>query len=616
MANTPTTTNRIILSTAPASASSNVTFTAGAAPTHYIDILHKALTTENKDKTRSLSYDKFDEDSEINQFAIDMMNSGYQVSPEDLKALKEYAKMNIDKEKGNWGTNAGKYRKKYDQYNRLRGRIDNLINNIYGSAKKFTIGGGEVEYGAEGYNDPNTTFYSNKAEAYKALQEQQAAQKEQEHQMADAAKWAGKNYMDTMLANTNGLKDQQLATDHEGLINQLVTYAGPIEDALVQNAKAGNTWGKNSQDIYNKAISNLINTGDFEKAVQLRNSMQARMANAKNWAKDWSAEKFATANNADNLFNNQVISTYLNSDAGRKAVNEYYDKTGAGFLDDYTKFQEEEKKKPALPNFAAAYNKNGGTMRKYQQGGQPTVAQIVLDAIQSLQNGDSSKIEALFSDKKTLSNVVGQLQTEVKNGNKEAAQALQMLQEVFEQLDPAQAPGATPSHKNGAKIAYIHRLATGCPEGTELKYFKKGGHICKACVEKAKKAKCGTKAQEGAELEKCGGKAKKKKYFQPGGAVSKKRTTPAPGTKQEADSAATADRLNKGKEVYSEKTGEWIRTSPNGRTIQKTDEDGAGTITIYTDKKGRKKQYVKPYANGGLLLSQLQQTYRNLNKQI
>lgn len=43
--------------------------------------------------------------------------------------------------------------------------------------------------------------------------------------------------------------------------------------------------------------------------------------------------------------------------------------------------------------------------------------------------------------------------------------------------------------KWGAKLNYINYLRGNCPQGYEMRYFKKGGKLCKVCVEKAKKQK-------------------------------------------------------------------------------------------------------------------------------
>lgn len=135
--------------------------------------------------------------------------------------------------------------------------------------------------------------------------------------------------------------------------------------------------------------------------------------------------------------------------------------------------------------------KQGGKMNKYQQGGQaPTAAQMVLQALSAAQQGDQSGLQQLFSDKKTAQAVIQQLQKEAQEGSEEAIQALEALKQIMS----GSKKQATMAQK-GAKLSYIHRLATGCPPGMEMTYFKKGGRLCKACIEKAKKAK------EGASLD-------------------------------------------------------------------------------------------------------------------
>lgn len=175
-------------------------------------------------------------------------------------------------------------------------------------------------------------------------------------------------------------------------------------------------------------------------------------------------------------------------------------------------------------NNIKGYHKNGGTMRKYQQGGQaPTAAQMVLQALSAAQQGDQSGLQQLFSDKKTAQAVIQQLQKEAQEGSEEAIQALEALKQIMS----GSKKQATMAQK-GAKLSYIHRLATGCPPGMEMTYFKKGGRLCKACIEKAKKAK------EGASGDRVLSEAPKKgkygfggffEYFKSGGKNPVKRVS-------------------------------------------------------------------------------------------
>ena len=161
----------------------------------------------------------------------------------------------------------------------------------------------------------------------------------------------------------------------------------------------------------------------------------------------------------------------------------------------YLKEQQEAQQRQSTPaKFTSAtltLFKQGGKMNKYQQGGQaPTAAQMVLQALSAAQQGDQSGLQQLFSDKKTAQAVIQQLQKEAQEGSEEAIQALEALKQIMS----GSKKQATMAQK-GAKLSYIHRLATGCPPGMEMTYFKKGGRLCKACIEKAKKAK------EGASLD-------------------------------------------------------------------------------------------------------------------
>lgn len=69
-------------------------------------------------------------------------------------------------------------------------------------------------------------------------------------------------------------------------------------------------------------------------------------------------------------------------------------------------------------------------------------------------------------------------------------QLIQKNPQIAEQLESfaqdfmAQVQG-TQSAKRGAKLSYIKSLKSGCPEGYEVTYNKKGGRLCKECVKKA-----------------------------------------------------------------------------------------------------------------------------------
>lgn len=115
-----------------------------------------------------------------------------------------------------------------------------------------------------------------------------------------------------------------------------------------------------------------------------------------------------------------------------------------------------------------------------------------------------------------------------QQGDQQAQQMLQSLVEIAKQ--GAQQPAQIARH--GAKLSYIKRLRGICPEGEELVMFKKGGRVCKKCVEKK---------ETGSELNPSGNKFdpyKNKNLSQQGAPTSKptsfqnlQQNSPAPASK-------------------------------------------------------------------------------------
>ena len=64
--------------------------------------------------------------------------------------------------------------------------------------------------------------------------------------------------------------------------------------------------------------------------------------------------------------------------------------------------------------------------------------------------------------------------------------------------------------KLGAKLEYINRLNGKCPEGTELKYYKVGGRLCKRCMQSEKKGGSIKDSGDAIQQFKAGRKCKKK----------------------------------------------------------------------------------------------------------
>ena len=145
--------------------------------------------------------------------------------------------------------------------------------------------------------------------------------------------------------------------------------------------------------------------------------------------------------------------------------------------------------------------KEGGRI-KFQAGGQmqDPIAEVISGLIQNPQQ----TIQAL-SQSKDANAIVQEIVKRAKAGDQQAAQAVQVLQQVMQQQ---QAPAA----KNGAKLDYFRRLRGKCPQGEEMVYMKNGGCMCQKKAdggkqEASQKKQFFTKKP----LDKCGGKMKKKK---------------------------------------------------------------------------------------------------------
>ena len=306
------------------------------------------------------------------------------------------------------------------------------------------------------------------------------------------------NYLQNSLKDTSWKDNNQYGWNGDSKLTQtdvynLIKHAGDAGSGLILNkkldayqdddyknfkfgdkskeafAKALDYYKKNNPALYN-AILNSNNYGEF-LGNNANYTKIDRLEPTKEGMSKWWEE---TKNSNQELVNS--IDEQANSTANVKQ-----------YLDDQKKAQQRQSTPAKFTSANLTLFKQGGKMNKYQQGGQaPTAAQMVLQALSAAQQGDQRGLQQLFSDKKTAQAVIQQLQKEAQEGSEEAIQAL----EALKQLMGGEKKQAAIAQK-GAKIAYIHRLSTGCPEGTELKYFKRGGQLCKACVKKAKKAKEG-----------------------------------------------------------------------------------------------------------------------------
>lgn len=297
-------------------------------------------------------------------------------------------------------------------------------------------------------------------------------------------------------------------------------------------------------------------------------------------------------------------------------------------------------------------HKNGGTLNMnkinyFQEGGAmapqaaPTAAPA--QAGQDIQAQVMQLVQAAMNGDEQATQAIQKIMQAAQQGDQQAAQIAQMIQDVAKQMQ-----GQATAAKYGAKLSYIKSLRSGCPEGYEVSYHKKGGVLCKECVAKShvtpnqtinnatrstvtstynyavnrvnntisgiqkqqtqdetsnsditslhkkggclkKKLSCGKKMQEGSKVDeaKCGTKMK--------AACGTKATMDKCGGK------AKKKCLN-GAEILEEKCG--------GKTKKKKCSDGSKVVEDKCGGKAKKKKCL----NGGILtIEALQTAYKSLN---
>ena len=412
---------------------------------------------------------------------------------ENLKYLKNLGKAALNYQKyfsnGNpiAGVNPKKAYNAQKEFDRAKKLVLDWSQSLKQKRYKVDENGNPVLVyeGAEGFKD-----------GYNTAEEAKAAYAQQQQYNKDARSWAGRNYMEKKDWDALEYDPATSFKDHDAVIDHLVSLAGNnVSQETIDKAKKGGIWGNASNQIFQAALDNLAKT-DYREARALYNSIHNKYSDTGSFR----FEKGTTLYDGSNAFTGANKRNWLESKKGVDDVNQFYETYhgDSGYMDDYQDYAKKQKEvadwQKKNGGFGASYStqfKQGGKMNKYQQGGQaPTAAQMVLQALSAAQQGDQSGLQQLFSDKKTAQAVIQQLQKEAQEGSEEAIQALEALKQIMSRSKKQ----ATMAQK-GAKLSYIHRLATGCPPGMEMTYFKKGGRLCKACIEKAKKAK------EGASLD-------------------------------------------------------------------------------------------------------------------
>lgn len=412
---------------------------------------------------------------------------------ENLKYLKNLGKAALNYQKyfsnGNpiAGVNPKKAYNAQKEFDRAKKLVLDWSQSLKQKRYKVDENGNPVLVyeGAEGFKD-----------GYNTAEEAKAAYAQQQQYNKDARSWAGRNYMEKKDWDALEYDPATSFKDHDAVIDHLVSLAGNnVSQETIDKAKKGGIWGNASNQIFQAALDNLAKT-DYREARALYNSIHNKYSDTGSFR----FEKGTTLYDGSNAFTGANKRNWLESKKGVDDVNQFYETYhgDSGYMDDYQDYAKKQKEvadwQKKNGGFGASYStqfKQGGKMNKYQQGGQaPTAAQMVLQALSAAQQGDQSGLQQLFSDKKTAQAVIQQLQKEAQEGSEEAIQALEALKQIMSRSKKQ----ATMAQK-GAKLSYIHRLATGCPPGMEMTYFKRGGRLCKACIEKAKKAK------EGASLD-------------------------------------------------------------------------------------------------------------------
>ncbi len=97
---------------------------------------------------------------------------------------------------------------------------------------------------------------------------------------------------------------------------------------------------------------------------------------------------------------------------------------------------------------------------------------------QQLQQQIIQLVQAAMQGDQQATQQIQQIMQAAQQGNQQAVQLAKMIQAVAQQIQQQQTRAA----KFGAKLNYIKQLRGICPDGYEMKYFKKGGKVCKKCM--------------------------------------------------------------------------------------------------------------------------------------
>lgn len=114
-------------------------------------------------------------------------------------------------------------------------------------------------------------------------------------------------------------------------------------------------------------------------------------------------------------------------------------------------------------------------INKFQEGGQAQAQQQQLDQIFAMLEQQPKETVQLLAQNGMQKEQILQLLELGLQQNKISQNTAQIVQ------------GLIASAKKGAKLNYLKKITNSCPEGTQLVYYKAGGHICPKCEAIAKK---------------------------------------------------------------------------------------------------------------------------------
>lgn len=134
---------------------------------------------------------------------------------------------------------------------------------------------------------------------------------------------------------------------------------------------------------------------------------------------------------------------------------------------------------------------------------------------EQLQQQVTQLVQAALQGNQQARQQIQQIIQAAQQGDQQAQQVAQLIQQVAQQIQGQQQnPNQIPSRKFGAKLNYIKQLRGKCPEGYEMKYYAKGGRMCKTC-QRVRMSANGNEMKQNMKVAdqfkaKCGKKIKKK----------------------------------------------------------------------------------------------------------